>query len=114
MKLAASSYYYQPVTDLEAQERKDIELRDHIERLQGESPGYGYRRLGPQLHRERLVVNDKKIRRVQNKYQLSLNRWQRFMITTTDSNHGHTVDPNLLAGKAPTGINKAWIADITY
>jgi putative transposase len=114
MSLASSSYYYQPVTDLQAQEGGDALLRDHIERLQQGFPGYGYRRLGQQLRREGIVVNDKKIRRVQSKYQLFPIRWQSFKIATTDSNHGHKVYPNLLAGRMLTGINQAWVADITY
>jgi len=65
MKLASSSYYYQPLTDLQAQEQSDALLRAHIERLQQHFPGYGYRRLSRQLRREGIVVNDKKIRRVQ-------------------------------------------------
>jgi putative transposase len=70
MKLASSSYYYQLLTDLQAQEQSDTLLRDAIERLQQDFPCYGYRRLGRQLRREGIVVNDKKIRRVQRKYQL--------------------------------------------
>ena len=80
----------------------------------GEFPGYGYRRLGQQLRREGIVVNDKKIRRIQSKYQLFPVRWKSFKILTTDSNHGHEVYPNLLAQKTLTGINQAWVADITY
>lgn len=114
MNLASSSYYYQPVIDLEAQEQSDALLRDHIERLQGEFPSYGYRRLGQQLRREGIVVNDKKIRRIQRKYQLFPIRWKSFKISTTDSHHGHKVYPNLLAGKTLTGINQTWVADITY
>jgi putative transposase len=114
MKLASSSYYYQPVTDIEQRDQNDVELRDHIERLQGEFPGYGYRRLGQQLRREGIVVNDKKIRRVQRKYQLFPIRWHSFKIATTDSDHGYKVYPNLLRGKTLTGINQAWVADITY
>ena len=114
MKLASSSYYYQPTADLQERDRSDTELRDQIERLQGEFPGYGYRRLGQQLRREGMVVNDKKIRRVQRTYQLFPIRWQNFKIATTDSNHGHKVYPNLLAEKKLTGINQAWVADITY
>jgi putative transposase len=114
MKLASSSYYYQPVTDLEAKQSSDTLLRDHIERLQQDFPGYGYRRLGRQLRREGIVVNDKKIRRVQRKYQLFPIRWRSFKIATTDSNHNHKVYPNLLAEKIVTGINQAWVADITY
>ena len=60
MKLASSSYYYQPVTDIETKQSSDTLLRDHIERLQQDFPGYGYRRLGRQLRREGIVVNDKK------------------------------------------------------
>ena len=114
MNLAPSSYYYRPLTDLEAQEQSDALLRDRIERLQQDFPGYGYRRLGQQLRREGIVVNDKKIRRVQRKYQLFPIRWRSFKIATTDSNHNHKIYPNLLADQILTGINQAWIADITY
>jgi len=114
MKLVSSSYYSQPVSNLEQRDGDDALLRDHIERLQGEFPGYGYRRLGQQLRREGIVVNDEKIRRLQRKYQLFPIRWQSFKIATTDSNHGYRVYPNLLAGKTLTGINQAWVANITY
>jgi hypothetical protein len=91
-----------------------VELEDHIERIQEEFPGYGYRRLGLQLRREGILINDKRIRRVQRQYQLYPIRWQSFKIATTDSNHGHKLYPNLLAGLQLTGINQAWVADITY
>jgi hypothetical protein len=52
MNLASSSYYYTPKTDVEEKGRREAELRDHIERIQGEFAGYGYRRLGKQLRRE--------------------------------------------------------------
>jgi putative transposase len=114
MKLASSSYYYQLLTDFETLEQSDSLLRAHIERLQQHFPGYGYRRLGRQLRREGIVVNDKKIRRVQRKYQLFPIRWRTFKMATTDSNHNHKVYPNLLGDKILTGINQAWVADITY
>lgn len=114
MNLAPSSYYYQPKSDAEDQACRDAELKEHIERIQEEFPGYGYRRLGQQLRREGILVNDKRIRRVQRQYQLYAIHWQSFKIATTDSNHGHKVYPNLLAGLQVTGINQAWVADITY
>lgn len=114
MNLASSSYYYKPKTDVDGSARRDAELRDHIERIQGELAGYGYRRLGKQLRREGICVNDKRIRRVQRKYQLFPIRWQSFKIATTDSNHGYKVYPNLLAGLTLTGTDQAWVADITY
>ena len=102
MKLASSSYYYQPLTDLEEQERQDTWLRDHIERLQGEFPGYGYRRLGRQLRREGVVVNDKKIRRVQRKYRLFPIRWQNFRIATTNSWERRRMMPTRSPRRAPS------------
>jgi putative transposase len=114
MKLASSSYYYKPKSDGEGQASSDAELRDHIERIQGEFAGYGYRRLSKQLRREGIYVNDKRIRRVQRKYQLFPVRWQSFKIATTDSNHEHRVYPNLLAKLELTGTDQAWVADITY
>ena len=114
MKLASSSYYYKPISEPSQRLYSDAELRDHIERLQGEFAGYGYRRLGKQLRREGICVNDKRIRRVQRKYQLFPIHWQSFKIATTDSNHGHPVYPNLLAELTVTGINQVWVADITY
>lgn len=114
MKLASSSYYYQPLTDVEERERRDALLREQIERLQAEFPGYGYRRLGRQLRREGIVVNDKRVRRVQRKYRLFAIRWHSFKVTTTDSNHSHKIYPNLLRGKTLTAIHQAWVADITY
>jgi len=114
MNLAPSSYYYKPKSDVDRRIRSDAELRHRIERIQGEFTGYGYRRLGKQLRREGICVNDKRIRRVQRLYQLFPIRWQSFKIATTDSNHDHPVYPNLLAKLAVTGINQVWGADITY
>jgi putative transposase len=114
MNLAPSSYYYQPKSDAEDQAWRDAELKDHIERIQEEFPGYGYRRLGRQLRREGILVNDKRIGRVQRQYQLYAIRWQSFKIATTDSNHGHKLYPNLLARLQLTRIKQAWVADITY
>jgi len=73
-----------------------------------------YRRLGKQLRREGIGINDKRIRRVQRKYKLLPIRWRSFKIATTDSNHGHPVYPNLLADLTVTGVNQVWVADITY
>jgi putative transposase len=52
--------------------------------------------------------------RVQRKYQLFPIGWRTFKIATTDSNHNHRIYPNQLAEKILTGINQAWVADITY
>jgi len=114
MNLASSSYYYKPKSGAAGRAKTDAELRDQIERIQGEFPGYGYRRLSKQLRREGIRVNDKRIRRVQRKYQLFPIRWHSFKIATTDSKHGYRVYPNLLVDLTPTATNQVWVADITY
>ena len=64
MNLASISYYYNSKTEVAGRAKTDTELCDRIERIQGEFPGYGYRRLGKQLRREGVGVNDKRIRAV--------------------------------------------------
>ena len=41
-------------------------------------------------------------------------RRKKFVVCTTDSNHGRPVYPNLAAELKPEGINQLWVADITY
>lgn len=115
MKLNESTYYYKPKSSRAAErERLDEQLRDKIERLQTEFSCYGYRTLKAQLLRQyELKVNHKRLRRVMRKYNL-LRKAKRRFVKTTDSDHGHPVYPNLIKGLEVTGINQAWVADITY
>lgn len=65
LSVARSSYYYQTaVTD-------ETKLKSEIERLCGEWPTYGYRRISKQLQREsKEVVNSKVVRRLMNELGL--------------------------------------------
>jgi putative transposase len=95
---------------------EETALRDAIERIVLEYPGYGYRRVTHQLHREGIVANHKRVLRVMRAESLLCQRKRRW-VQTTDSEHGHQVYPNLLheAGwQRLTGINQAWAADIPY
>jgi len=91
-------------------------LRDAIERITLEFPGYGYRRVTAQLQRDGLGVNHKRVLRVMREESL-LCQLKRGWVKTTDSEHGYRVYPNLLekAGwQQLTGINQAWVGDMTY
>jgi putative transposase len=91
-------------------------VRDAIERMVLEYPGYGYRRVTAQLHRDGVLVNRKRVLRIMREECL-LCQLQRRWVPTTDSEHGFRVYPNLLAEagwRHLTGINQAWVADITY
>ena len=66
-----------------------------------------------QLNREGRIVNEKKIRRIMDERGIACKPKKRF-VATTDSDHGHFVYPNLLEDFVVTGVNQAWVSDITY
>lgn len=99
-----------------SQEREGTALREAIERITLEQVGYGYRRVTAQLHRDGFLVNHKRVLRLMREESL-LCQLKRRWVVTTDSDHGLRVYPNLLkeAGwRQLTGINQAWVGDITY
>jgi len=88
-------------------------LREKIERIHEEFPGYGYRRLARELKRRGDRVNEKRIRRVMKKFDLKPITWRTF-VRTTDSRHSLSVYPNLIKKRRVRAVNQAWVADITY
>jgi len=111
------SWYYaslerkpQAAADLEA---TDIALRDAIERIVLDFPGYGYRRVTQALRRSGWPVNHKRVLRVMREEALLCQLKRRFILTT-DSTHGYHTYPNLLADATLDRLDQAWVADITY
>lgn len=88
-------------------------MRDAIERLILDFPGYGYRRVTHALQREGWQVNHKRVLRVMRQESV-LCQLQRQFVVTTDSQHGYRTYPNLLAGRVVDGRDQVWVADITY
>jgi putative transposase len=109
--VSRSWYYERPTRPTQAE--RDLDLRDAIERIVLEFPGYGYRRVTKALGREGGAVNHKRVLRVMRQESL-LCQLQRHVVATTDSRHDRAVYPNLLADRVLTGLNQAWQADITY
>jgi transposase InsO family protein len=95
------------------QAEPDVALRDAIEQIVLEFPGYGYRRVTAHLHRQHWIVNHKRVLRVMRQEAL-LCQLKRTWVATTDSRHGLQTYSNLLAGLLLTRPNQAWVADITY
>lgn len=106
------AWYYGRMTAATQAER-DVALRDAIERIVLDYPGYGYRRVTAELQRQAWDVNHKRVLRVMRQESL-LCQLQRAWTTTTDSRHRLTVYPNLLTGLAVSQPNQVWVADITY
>lgn len=91
----------------------DTALRDRIEEIVLEFPGYGYRRVTKTLEREQRVVNHKRVLRIMRAESL-LCQLKRRWIATTDSRHDQIRYLNLVKGNPVTALNQLWIADITY
>jgi putative transposase len=105
-----SWFYAAPASSVEAD---DTALRDRIEAIVLEFPGYGYRRVSATLHREEREVNHKRVLRIMREESL-LCQLERHWVKTTDSRHTLTRYPNLAKDLVLTGVNQLWVADITY
>jgi putative transposase len=106
-----SWYYEYPAQP--TRQPPDVVLRDAIERIALEFPGYGYRRVTHALRREGWTVNHKRVLRVMREESLLCQLKRRF-VATTDAGHALGTYPNLAAGFVPTGPDQLWVADITY
>jgi putative transposase len=111
LEVSRSWVYARPHAPTQAE--RDVALRDAIEQIVLEFPGYGYRRVTAELHRQQWAVNHKRVLRIMRQEAL-LCHLKRSWIATTDSRHGLPTYPNLLAGLAVAQPNQAWVADITY
>ncbi len=110
-EVSRSWYYECPSPEEKAAE--DLELRDAIERIVLEFPGYGYRRVTKELHRRGWAVNHKRVLRVMRQESLLCQLRRRFK-PTTDSAHSLKRYPNLLKEALIDAPDTAWSADITY
>jgi transposase InsO family protein len=106
------SWYYERATAVDRLER-DVRLRDAIERIVLDFPGYGYRRVTAELARQGWQVNHKRVLRMMHQEGL-LCELQRSWTPTTNSRHGLQTYPNLLASAVLSQRDQVWVADITY
>jgi|GraSoi_2013_60cm_1033757.scaffolds.fasta_scaffold30318_2 putative transposase len=105
--------WYYAARQERSEDAQETALRDVIERIVLDFPGYGYRRVTKALQRDGRSVNHKRVLRVMREESLLCQLKRRF-VATTDSAHGYRTYPNLLAGAALDGLDWAWVADITY
>ena len=93
--------------------RRDVELRDAIQKVALEWPAYGSRRITAQLRRRGWTANRKRVRRLMRQDNLLCLRKRRFVLPT-DSAHSLPVYRNLARAMVLTGTDQLWRADITY
>jgi len=107
------SWYYEQITHPE-QKSQEIALRDQIEDIILEFPGYGYRRVTHALARQGWTINHKHVLRIMQEESLLCHLKKKFVVTTTNSRHGFPIYPNVLAGTTLSAPDQAWVADFTY
>ena len=110
MNIARSTFYYRRKT---ASLGKDTDVVDKIEAICLEFPGYGYRRVTKQLQHDGKVINHKRVLRLMRESDL-LCQARRKRVKITNSKHHFPRYPNLIKGIVASGMNRVWLADITY
>lgn len=93
--------------------RRDVELRDEIQKIALAWPAYGSRRITAELKRRVWTVNRKRVQRLMREDNLLCLRKRKFVVTT-DSDHPLPVYPNWGRSMVLTGVDQLWLADITY
>jgi putative transposase len=107
-------YYERQHATLEpAKLEEAVALRDAIEQIILEFPGYGYRRVTHALSRAGWRVNHKRVLRIMREESL-LCHLKRHFVQTTDSHHPYPIYPNLVHGRTPDAPDVIWVADFTY
>jgi putative transposase len=93
-------------------------LMARVRIIHEESNGtYGAPRVHRELQAEGLPASPKRVARLMREEGLVARPRKRPRVSTTDSNHDHPIAPNLLAREFDVngiGINRVWVADITY
>lgn len=110
--LISNPSYYRWKNEKEMQ-GSDRKIRQIMQEIALEFPKYGYRRMTKEMHRRELAVNHKKVLNIMREENLIV-RKKRFKPITTQSNHGLPKYPNLIKSLTLTGLNQAWVSDITF
>jgi putative transposase len=115
--LSMSRSWYDASSERKPQAAADLEatasaLRDALERIVLDFPGYGSRRVTQALRRSGWPVNHQRVLRVMREEALRCQLKRRFILTT-DSTHGERTSPHLLADAPLDRLDQAWVADST-
>jgi putative transposase len=96
----------------------DEVLMAHVRVAHHDSDGsYGAPRVRRELQAEGLPVSTKRVARLMREDGLVARPQKCRPVSTTTSNHAEPIAPNLLARKfevSGVGVNRIWVADITY
>jgi putative transposase len=107
--IARSTYYYR------SDRSEDGQLGADLEKLAGQYPKYGTRRITHQLRRApySYSISRKRVQRIMRQKRL-LRPVKRVKYRTTNSQHPYPRYPNLVMGLEIAQPEKVWVSDITY
>ena len=108
--VSRSWLYEKPVASEPTEE--DTALRDAIEKLCLAFPGYGYRRVTAQLHRDGWGVNHKRVLAVMQNESLLCRLQRAFRPPSAGSTK--TAYPNLTQHLVAERLDQVWVVDMTY
>ena len=97
---------------MEPSQEEDFALRDAIERICLEFPGYGYRRVTAQLHRDGWTVNHKRVLGMMQTESLLCRLQRAFRPPSAGSTR--TAYPNLTQQLVAERLDQVWVVDMTY
>ena len=112
MGISRATYYNTNEKAL-ARLKNDLELKEVIEAIHLELPGYGYRRVYAHLRKRGICVNSKRIRRVMKQYCL-FSCIQKLFKRRGEALGKRLTFSKLIQGKLLSGPNQLWVTDITY
>jgi putative transposase len=114
LSVSRSWLYEKPLVKAasKAASEQDTLLRDAIEKLCLAFPGYGYRRVTAQLHRDGWTVNHKSVLRVMREESLLCRLQKAFRPPPAGSTKA--AYPNLTQDLVVTRLDQVWVVDMTY
>ena len=115
MNVSRCGYYkwLQQSNSIPNQAKINMQIKDELQKIAIDYPGYGYRRMTVELRRRGHHLNHKRVLRLMREDSLLCFK-KKFKPLTTNSNHDHKVYPNLVQAMEITGPNRVWASDITY
>ena len=82
LTMSRSSYYYKTKERTRQKQIEDSHLRDRIENIIYDLPGYGSRRITQQLKRDGIRINRKRVQRIMKEHSLSCIIKRKWLRTT--------------------------------
>lgn len=116
LKISRDSYYKHIQRGISKREMENNHLKEKIKEIYNKSrKTYGSPRVYDDLIDMGYICGKNRVARIMREMGLRSNRYKKFKVMTTDSNHSHPISENILDRKFEVSeINSVWVSDLTY